>query len=380
MMEREPGHYSSGNSIEIYRGGKAYFDVLLERLNKARVFIHIQVYILGKDRTGYAVLETLFAAAKRGVPVYLMLDAYGSSWVKAQHLIQWKKQGLNVKLFSRRLRFKRLVLGRRQHSKLVVIDNEWMSVGGLNFADRYSGFDGAVPWLDAACWVKGPAAALLSQTAAVYWRSRKERFLRSQQPLPELPDGEGIWVFTNDWLRRKFEIRKAYQDAIDGAKNEIILIAAYFFPSRKMLRLLLQKASEGVRITLLFSAVSDVPLVKPATEYFYHKLRTAGIEIREWDESVLHAKIACIDQEWVTFGSYNLNQLSDFGSLETNIAFESKEMAKPFYQQLIQTIYPRTRQIDTVSHRMGSRLKRYFSYLALRIALRILFLTNHPPR
>lgn len=379
-MPEDPGYLTHGNAIEVYRGGKAYFDTLIDRIGKAKTFIHIQVYILGDDVTGHGILDVLFEAVNRKVKVFLMLDAFGSSWVKTHHLKAWKAKGIEVKLFSRRLRFKRLFLGRRQHSKLVVIDNEWMSVGGLNFADRYSGFDGNPPWFDTACWVKGPAAAMLNQVSAVYWKSKVEHYLKSQTPLLPYPDGEDIWIYSNDWLRRKFDIRKAYQEAIEEAQEEVVIIAAYFFPSRKMLRLLLKKAREGVKIKLLFSSVSDVPLVKPATEYFYRKLRMAGIEIREWEESILHAKIACIDRSWITLGSYNLNQLSDYGSLEVNIAFRSKELASPLYQQLIQTIYPKTKEVGDISHHLLKRFQRYISYLALRIALRIMFLTNRPPR
>ncbi|MDX5320305.1 MAG: phosphatidylserine/phosphatidylglycerophosphate/cardiolipin synthase family protein [Bacteroidota bacterium] len=377
-MSLEGEYRIPGNGVSVFQGGPDYFNTLFDRIRGARIFIHIQMYILADDTTGNRLLEELFSAAQRGVKVFLLLDAFGSSWVRNAHLKSWKAKGLQVKLFSRRLRLKRLVLGRRLHVKLMVIDNHWLSIGGLNMADRYSGFDGQTPWLDMASWIRGPAVKYANTEAAVYWPRKVQRYLKSQAGAPIVAENIALSVYFNDWRRRRFHIRQAYHEAIRAAKSEIFIVAAYFFPSRKLLRLLLEKAKEGIHIKLLFSSVSDVPLVKPATEYYYQKLQAAGIEILEWQGSILHAKFACIDREWITLGSYNLNQLSDYGSLETNIAFSSKEIAQALLEELQGSVLSYSQSVNALPASLFARFKRYFSYLALRLALRIMFLTNRP--
>ncbi|MHB1277297.1 MAG: phospholipase D-like domain-containing protein [Bacteroidia bacterium] len=378
-MPIEPEHSTSGNQVEVFRGGKAFFSKLFERIDAAEKFIHIQVYILGHDQTGNQLLDHLFRAADRGVQVFLMLDAYGTSWVRKSHLSEWKKKGLHVKLFSRHFRFKRFFIGRRQHAKVVVIDSEWMSVGGLNFADRYNGVKGHPPWLDAACWVRGPAAAQLNRLAAVYWSGKDKQFLRNQHGIAGTDDGIRVWILSNDWLRKRQEIKKAYFDAIGSAKRDVLIVAAYFFPSRKLLRLLLDKAKAGVKVRLVFSAHSDVPLIKPSMEYFYSGLQREGIEIWEWKESVLHAKVAFVDQRWVTLGSYNLNQLSDVGGLEVNIAFEDEHVVGDLYSYFIEEIYPKTQLVKKSSGAIVRRFERFVAFLLIRLALKILFFTNRHP-
>ncbi|HOY06095.1 MAG TPA: phospholipase D-like domain-containing protein, partial [Saprospiraceae bacterium] len=46
-----------------------------------------------------------------------------------------------------------------------------------------------------------------------------------------------------------------------------------------------------------------------------------------WDESVLHGKIAVVDNNWTTVGSYNLNHLSEYSSIETNVEILDKDFA-----------------------------------------------------
>lgn len=379
-MANDLSKSSSGNHVTLFEGGKLYFETLHERLDKARSFIHIQMYILANDQTGNRLLDTLFQAASRGVRVFLMLDAFGSSWVRSEQIKFWRKKGLEVKLFSRRLRFRRLVLGRRQHSKIVIIDNEWMSLGGLNIADRYSGFDGAMPWLDAACWVYGPAAKVLNMRCAVYWPRKIRRHLKKQKGIGPQKDGIPVQILLNDWLRNRFEVRNAYRYALEGAEKEILLVAAYFFPARRMLKLLADKAKSGVKVRLVFSSVSDVPFVKPAIEYFYTRLQKEGVEIYEWHESILHAKVAVVDKTWFTLGSYNLNQLSDYGSLEANIAINNPALTALLVNQLEGRIYPKSRMLGIVSSSWYVRLKRFISYIVLRFSLNLLFLTNRHKR
>lgn len=379
-MEVTFGQRSIGNTVTLYRGGEQYFEELYTRLEQAKTFIHIQVYILAKDATGLRLLEVLFDAADRGVRVFLMLDAFGSSWVRKEEIRDWKAKGLHVKLFSRRLSFHRLVLGRRQHSKIFIIDNAWMSVAGLNIADRYSGFDNAAPWLDAAVWVYGPAASLLNQRCAVYWPRKVRRYLRNQPALPPQENGSSVSILINDWLRKRFEVRNAYREAIEKSEKEILLLAAYFFPSPRMLRRLVEKAESGVKVRLVFSSVSDVPFVKAATEYYYGRLQRAGVEIFEWQESILHAKVALVDRTWFTLGSYNLNQLSDYGSLETNIAMDDLNLARVLMNQFEDDIYPKSTKVEPVIFNWYTGIKRFISYLVLRFALSLIFITNRHKR
>jgi len=75
---RKASGYSVQNKIKLVRGGKPYFEQIIEMINQAQKVIQFQVYILDYDETGKAVTEALIAASRRRVQVYLMADGYAS--------------------------------------------------------------------------------------------------------------------------------------------------------------------------------------------------------------------------------------------------------------------------------------------------------------
>jgi cardiolipin synthase len=53
-----------------------------------------------------------------------------------------------------------------------------------------------------------------------------------------------------------------------------------------------------------------------------------GIELYEYQPKVLHAKLATYDGKWVTVGSYNLNNISAYASVELNLDILDTDFAK----------------------------------------------------
>ena len=60
-------------------------------------------------------------------------------------------------------------------------------------------------------------------------------------------------------------------------------------------------------------------LTKKATTYWYAWMLRNNIEIYEWDKTILHGKMTLVDDKWASIGSYNINHLSDYSSIETNL-------------------------------------------------------------
>jgi cardiolipin synthase len=363
-----------GNHVTFLNGGGSYFLLLLELIRKSEKLIHIQVYILGNDQTGKTILQELVNAAARGVQVFLMVDDYGTSWMEKRAQKELEERGIHVKRFSRRLSFKKFYLGRRQHSKIVVVDNRYALVGGMNLADRYSGWDNNEPWKDFAVLMEGPVAAGLNKLSAVYWSGRQKKVIMRHAPIEAFDDGITVRTSFNDWFRKRNEISRSLYENFSEARSEIFIVAAYFFPSAKMLRLILRKADQGVKIRLVLSAKSDVPFIKPATEYFYAQLLETGVEIYEWNRSVLHGKLAIVDGSWITIGSYNLNQLSDYKSLETNIELSDKKIIRHILDTLKKEFITEKQKVAYKRWRILGSIRSFFSYLLIRLSLKILFL------
>jgi cardiolipin synthase len=108
--------------LELLRSGNAFFRTLQDTIDAATKEIHFQTYIFDPDRTGLKVLESLKAAAQRGVKVFLMLDAYGSSRFKGKHVDELVKAGVELQFYGRLFHAGWFHLGRRLHRKVVVVD------------------------------------------------------------------------------------------------------------------------------------------------------------------------------------------------------------------------------------------------------------------
>jgi cardiolipin synthase len=63
-----------------------------------------------------------------------------------------------------------------------------------------------------------------------------------------------------------------------------------------------------------------------------------NIELYEWDKTVLHGKAAVVDGNWTTIGSFNLNNLSSYGSLEMNVEIKSTAFASSYLEHLNEVI------------------------------------------
>ena len=111
---------------------------------------------------------------------------------------------------------------------------------------------------------------------------------------------------------------KSYRSALKHAQEPDDNFCQLFFAGRNERRLLRNASRRGVDIRIVLSAESDEPLVKRATNFLYDFILRNNISIYEYLPSNLHAKVATVDGNWSTIGSYNMNHLSDYGSVEMN--------------------------------------------------------------
>jgi len=189
----------------------------------------------------------------------------------------------------------------------------------------------------------------------------------------------------NDWIRKKTLITKSYVQAFSKAKKSIYIVGAYFLPGRKTKKLLKKAAQKGVEINILMSGVSDVRYTVPAQRYLYQWMLKNGINIYEWNKSVVHGKVATTDDKWMTIGSFNLNYLSIYGNIELNIDLLHAPTVKQFNEHLKNDIFPQCTRItsDYILKKDNSlkRINRWISYQIIRISMiAAVFFYTRPPK
>lgn len=331
-MKRDNG-YLSHNTVKLIQGGRDYFDLLERLIDEAKESIHFQTYIYDEDDTGRAIADALIRAASRKVKIYMLLDGYGSQGLSRDFKQKLRSSGIYLKMFQPLFKSKNFYFGRRLHHKVVVVDGWRCTVAGLNVSDRYNDTPEARAWLDWALYAEGEVASVIKQIC-----ERRVRLkVNSSDFQPEkihFPVTHPVRVRVNDRFGRKREIYDTYLQMFDTCKSELIIMSAYFLPGTEFRRKLVRAAIRGVTIKVILTGNADVFLIKYAERFIYRLLFRYKIKVYEYRRNVLHGKIAVCDKDWMTIGSYNVNNLSAFASIEMNLDVKHPEFATEVHDRL----------------------------------------------
>ena len=321
-------------NLELVYSGKDYFARLEAIIRDAQFEIHLQMYLFENDATGKRIVAALKEAALRKVEIYVLLDGLGSLSFPDELLKDLKFSGINIRFFAPLFSTYTFYLGRRLHRKVVVADAKVALVGGINIADKYHGSTTEKPWLDYAVQLNGEIAKPLQQLCRDKYFKKRELKNTKIKSTFQIQNDTSVRILQNDWLKGKNEICDGYIKTIRQAKQEIIIVGSPFLPGIRIIQALKKASKNKVTIKLILSGKSDLPMTRRATCFLYDKLLKYNIELYEWDQSVLHGKVAVIDENWSTIGSFNLNNLSSYGSLEMNVEIRSRSFSSEFRTHL----------------------------------------------
>ena len=176
----------------------------------------------------------------------------------------------------------------------------------------------------------------------------------------------------NDWVRRKNEISGTYIEMLLTAKSEVTILCSYFLPGKVIRRLIVHARNRGVKIRVIAAGSSDIRTAKYAERWLYDWLLRNGIELYEYQKNILHGKIATCDDKWMTVGSYNINNISAYASIELNL-----DVRNPLFsaevREVLETIINEDCIRITPEHHLKTKnlLKqfvRWLSYQFIRMA------------
>jgi cardiolipin synthase len=336
--------FVGGNRLTLLRNGAEYFPALVAAFDAAAHEIFLETYIYHDDETGSLVTDALARAAARGVRVHVLIDGFGARDFPQRFRDILAQSGAALLAFRPRMhlvpRRNRL---RRMHRKVAAIDGQVAFVGGINVTDDYEkGEDPRLhaPRYDYAVRVDGPLAHVVRLAAAhlwqrVLWAQRRRRTeVEPPPPRPPLAGGQRAALVVRDSLRHRRDIEKAYLALLEGARLEVVIACAYFFPGRRFRRALLDAARRGVRVRLVLQGKIEYPFLHYASRGLYDALLDAGIEIYDYDAAILHAKAAVFDRRIASVGSSNIDPLSLMLAQEANVFAEDIEFAGSLHRSI----------------------------------------------
>ncbi len=333
------GDYTK-NKVQLVKSGKPYFDLIITLIQKATESIHIQSYILADDDTGIHVTNALKIAVQRDVSVYILADGYASRSLSTKFIDGLKLANIKFRFFEPLYQSKYFYFGRRMHQKLMVVDAKYALVGGINIADRYNDLPGCAAWLDYAVYIEGPIAKELCVHAWKSWNDFPEKMGITPCEEKEIhfsyTENETVLarIRRNDWVRRKNDISYTYVNMLRNANSHITIMCSYFLPGRLLRKLLRLASARGVKIKVIVAGKSDVKLAKAAERWMYDWLLRYKIELYEYQPNILHAKVVVSDGKLCSIGSYNINDISAYASIELNIDVLDELFSKNVEQTL----------------------------------------------
>lgn len=362
------------NRITLLQNGEAYFPAIESSMDRATHEIYLETYIFRNDETGRRIAEALKRAALRGVKTHVLIDGYGSMAFPKSMADSLEAAGALVLKFRAKtspwtLRRRRL---RRLHRKVLVVDRKIAFVGGINIVDDMDAPGLTSPQYDYAVSVEGPLVEdirrssrhVWSRVAWTRWRTYWGLDDHGQAPATDAAGCMRAAFMMRDNIRHRRDIEEAYLSAIEQAHSEIILANAFFFPGLNFRHALLDAARRGVRVILLLQGRAEHRLLHYASHALYGSFLDAGIEIFEYHKSLMHAKVAVIDERWATVGSSNLDPFSLLLSLEANVVVDDENFAKTLKHSLKQTIDADSRQVLEKNWRTKTMRLRLASWLS----------------
>ena len=413
----------TGHQLLLLEGGDELFPALVAAMDAARRVVHLETYIFEFAGSALTVASALERAAQRGVLVRLVVDGVGTPQIPEEWQQRFAQAGVRWRVYAPLGRFGLLIPSRwrRLHRKLCVVDETLGFCGGINLIDDLD--DVAlgrleVPRLDFTLRIAGPLVEDMVDTMdGLWWRlqavrkARQREFKMAWQALKEtLPSGDfspflnqfskkasadhttslpasgatelgvddaSAALLLRDNLTHRHDIERAYLKAIGVARHDIVIANAYFVPGRKLRRALTLAAQRGVRVRLLVQGRYENFFQFHSARPVHQTLVAAGIEIREYAPSALHAKVAVVDQRWATVGSTNLDPLSLLLAREANVSTTDERFAAMLYQRLDTLMRESGQAIDPASLTQRSIGQRILDRLAFALMRMLLFVTGH---
>ena len=369
--------FVAGNCVQLLRTGSEYFPALEAACDDAAREIYLETYIFADDATGQRIAAALSRAAGRGVFVHVTIDGFGSKDLSADFLQRLRGSGVRVLTFRPQispwtLRRERL---RRLHRKISVFDAKIAFVGGINIIDDMNTPRQIPPRFDYAVRIEGPLLADIYPVVTrlwmlVTWTQLHQHWKQSETlPVQARPCGSQRAAFmVRDNLRHRTAIENGYLTAIDGARSEIFIANAYFFPGKNFRRALTDAAARGVRVVLLLQGRVEYVLLHYASRALYGYFLKAGVEIYEYHRSFLHAKVAVIDDQWSTVGSSNIDPMSLLLAREANVMIDDAGFARELKSSLLDALNTGAQQLQIASWQRQSLPARAMTWLCYGLA------------
>ncbi|MGB3493031.1 MAG: phosphatidylserine/phosphatidylglycerophosphate/cardiolipin synthase family protein [Elainellaceae cyanobacterium] len=298
----------------------------LEAIAQAQHSIQFETFIMTPGHRADAFRDSLCQQAQKGIHVQLLADHYGAKSISPAYWDQLRSAGVEVRFFNPFTWRDPIHYLRRNHRKLLIIDQTFALIGGAGMSDLWDGVESkeeAIDWLDFEVKWQGRLVGFLTGLFWQHWLDAGGQVnLNHHAPDRSKSNHCHPVVITpgEDPTPADSPIRSLLQLCMISAQRRIWLASPYLLPDPKTCQMLADLCRKGIEVRILtMGHRNDKPYVYYVSREHYKSLLSNGVKIHEYQPSMMHAKVILIDDHWVSLGSANVDPRSFFHNDELNI-------------------------------------------------------------
>ena len=321
-----------GNTLTLLNNGDRFYPAMLQDIELAEHSITIEAYIYWAGEIGLTFAKALAAAAQRGVRVKILLDAIGSQSIGNEIVKVLQDGGCHLAWYNpiRLTRLRRI--NNRTHRKSLILDGRVGYTGGAGIADHWTGdAHDDKHWRDLQIRIEGPAVRPLQTGFAHNWLECTGELVTGPAFYPVIePAGPlALQTIMSSPETGASAARVMYFLAISAAQKTIDIANPYFVPDHVSIDLFRDAVKRGVRVRVMVAGSSNDTFVTRLNSLrLYGALLKAGVQMFEYNRTMMHHKVMVVDGLWSTVGTTNFDNRSFSHNEENNVCLSDESFAR----------------------------------------------------
>jgi len=326
------GVLARGNRVDLFNNGCEFYPSMLDAIRGARTSITIEAYIYWSGDIGLEFARALAERARAGVPVKILLDAVGSSTIGSEILKILEDGGCQLAWFNPVRWYSIGRFNHRTHRKSLIVDGRIGFTGGAGIADHWLGnAEDPEHWRDIQVRVEGPCVVPLQTGFAHNWVQTTRELISGDAFFPEIAPAGDLSAMTvmSSPEAGASSVRTMHYLSIASARKSIFIANPYFVPDATATAELVEARRRGVDVRIMVSGIhNDNAVARRNSTRLIGPLLREGIEILNYNKTMLHQKTMVIDGVWATVGTTNFDSRSFAHNEENNVCVYDKAWAR----------------------------------------------------
>jgi len=323
-----------GNDLEVFTNGEEFYPAMLAEVERAQSSVTIEAYIYWEGDIGRRFARAFAAKAAAGLPVKILLDAVGSSTIGKDILKILEEGGCQVEWYHPLRWYSINRVNNRTHRKSLIIDGRVGFTGGAGIADHWKGrAEDDRHWRDTQVRLRGPAVTTLQTGFARNWLETTGELVTGPTYYPPAEEAGGLSIqsILSSPETGSSTVRVMYYLSIVCARKSVLIANPYFIPDPAAIDIMLDARRRGVEVRVMVTGIhNDVPLARLNSVRLYGRLLEEGVEIYEYNRTMMHHKYMVCDGVWTTIGTANFDNRALALNEENNLCLYDEGVAARF--------------------------------------------------